>query len=94
MKEIQKIIYVADDGKEFCTEKACREYEEDIKEYKKITQKYNDIIDFCSAYYDECDDGNYIWCNNNQCPFHNTSDSHYCRFDCIPCIDMPKIKAE
>lgn len=94
MKEIQKTVYIAEDGREFSHKEDCERHERRLKEDKKIIQKYHDIIDFCSAHYKERDDEGYIWCDCTYCPFYDYDCAHHCCFDCIPCTEMKKIGTE
>jgi hypothetical protein len=63
MKEITKVIYVADDGKEFATKPECFEYESECKKIKSFKRTLNAIADFCFKHPD-CRD----------CPFYNKTD--------------------
>ena len=47
MKEIMKVTYVADDGKEFATKPECFEYEIECKKVKSFKRTLNAIADFC-----------------------------------------------
>lgn len=93
MKEVTSIRYEAEDGKIFDTQEECLAHEKDVKDSKKVTQKFNDIIDYCKEHFTPCeDDGFDDWCDNNECPFYNARCGHDCTFMCIPCIDFTKLE--
>lgn len=47
-----KIIYEANDGKQFKTEKECRKYESNLEDNKKAEQALSIIKEICNKYSD------------------------------------------
>lgn len=63
MKKIEKVFYVADDGKEFDDEYECREYEASMG----VRNCISEIITYCSER--ECTSLDCIFCGKNGCIF-------------------------
>lgn len=88
MKEVQITAYISEDGRQFTDKTKCMAWESEIKDAKRVTQKYNDIIDYCHNHVDEGNDG----CQTQECPFYNHNRSQNCLFCCLPYIDFDKIE--
>ncbi len=67
MKKIEKIIYVADDGKEFYDEYECRAYEEAIEARHCVSK----IIKYCNRR--GCNPLDCIFCGEEGCKFASPS---------------------
>ena len=92
MKEITKTIYVAEDGKEFVNKNECEKYENDALAAKEAAIHFNAIIKYCASHCNEINNGSYIDCNNQMCPFYHQNYESYCKFNCIPYIDFDEIE--
>lgn len=81
-----KTVYIANDGKEFCNEEQCLQYEEKLKEaeqmrnYAEVLQAYCEKNYTPSYYYNDTE--NTTVCQTNNCPFHYGCGT--CQFDTFP----------
>lgn len=91
MKEVNQIVYVAEDGTTFLVKASCIAYEEELKKRDEIINCYDNIIDYCSNNYSAYTDSGACICKNEECPFYNDKARHNCIFECIPTIDMEKL---
>lgn len=78
MKETQKKIYKAFDGREFLTERDCIDYERKEQAKLKVQSSAKNIVEYCKENIVAVSFQDRIICNNYDCPFFDNKIKENC----------------